>query len=162
MDRYVWSVSSHPETDGLAWFSDWGSLRYAVNAAFAAALYAESTGDDDAADFALSQLAYVMGENDHDRSFVVGFGCNPPTEPHHANAYGHEALDWDLDREFRYSLDGAMVGGPTQGDYVYGGKTVTSPGYEDEITDFIGNEVTITYNGGLVGLAAYGLSTGKN
>ncbi len=32
-------------------------------------------------DFAKSQINYMLG--DAGRSYVVGFGNNPPTEPHH-------------------------------------------------------------------------------
>ena len=30
-----------------------------------------------------------MGDNPYERSFVVGFGNNPPQQPHHRNAQGH-------------------------------------------------------------------------
>ena len=38
----------------------------------------------EARDFARSQIDYMLG--DSGRSYVVGFGHNPPTRPHHAGA----------------------------------------------------------------------------
>ena len=34
-------------------------------------------------EYAVSQLNYVLGDNQYDRSYVVGFGNNPPVKPHH-------------------------------------------------------------------------------
>jgi hypothetical protein len=33
---------------------------------------------------------------------------------------------------------------------------VTSPGYTDDVNDYVSNEVALDYNAGLVGLAAFG------
>ncbi|MCP4680289.1 MAG: hypothetical protein GY854_33315 [Deltaproteobacteria bacterium] len=156
VDQYLSSVSNDVYVDGMAYFGvDWGTLRYATGAAFSAALLFDITGEEQYRSFALSQLQYVMGENEYGRSFIIGFGNNPPAHPHHANAYGHDALDWDLSRPFKFSLDGALVGGPTVGP-AYG---VTQPGYQDEVEDYIGNEVTIDFNSGLVGMAAFAMTT---
>jgi len=150
VDRYLESVSSQSHTAGMAFFTDWGTLRYALGAAFSAGLYYDITGDTRYRDFAISQLDYAMGSNSYGRSFIVGWGNNPPTHPHHANSYGSNTLDWDLSGPHAFSLDGAMVGGPTQ--YATGPST---PGYSDETSDWVGNEVTIDYNSGLVGTAAF-------
>ena len=147
---YPTKISDATYVKGLAYFGEWGSLRYATGAAFSAALYFEATGDATYRDFAASQLAYVMGQNEYQRSFVVGFGNNPPKNPHHANAYGYEALDWDLSKPALNSLDGALVAGPTKT-----AAGVSTPGYEDMVSDWVGNEVTIDYNTGLVGVAAF-------
>ena len=34
-------------------------------------------------DFAESQVNYALGDNEQSRSYVVGFGNNPPQRPHH-------------------------------------------------------------------------------
>ena len=81
-----------------------------------------------------------MGENEYDRSFVIGFGNNPPTQPHHRNQIATGR-----------SLAGALVGGPTQG-----ATGPSAPGYEDNADDYLGNEVALDYNAGVVGLAAFG------
>ena len=145
---YLERVSSHEHTDGLAWFDDWGSIHYALNAAFSAALYHQATGEEAWRDFAISQVDWVMGSSSYDRSFIVGYGKNAPGEPHHANAYGREVLDWDLSAPPLHILSGAVVGGPTQGPT----NGVTSPGYEDDINDWLRNEVSLSYNTVLVGV----------
>ncbi len=149
VEGYISRVSNDTYIFGLAYFAEWGSLRCALNAAFSSALLFDITGNTKYRDFTISQVEYAMGINEYNRSFIVGWGKNPPSHPHHANAYGYEALDWDLSKKPRYTLFGAMVGGPTTGSY-----DPTSPGYEDDIYDYVGNEVTIDYNAGLVGSVA--------
>ena len=157
VDGYMGHVSSKQYVSGLAYFGDWGSLRYACYAAFSAALLYHETGEEKYRNFAMSQVEYVMGENEYSRSFVVGWGENPPSHPHHANAYGYEAEDWDLSREPRYTLYGAMVGGPTRGSH-----GPTSPGYADDINDYVGNEVAISYNAGFAGALAMAVSVSES
>lgn len=140
VDSYLPKVSDQPNTVGLAYFAQWGSLRYATGAAYSAALLFDVTGEQRYLDFARSQLAYVKGNNEYNRSFVVGYGSNPPRAPHHRNSYGRDFLDDSLPHLFE--LTGALVGGPT------------TEGYTDTIHDYVVNEVTIDYNTGLVGLAA--------
>jgi len=152
VENYAAQVSSDEYVAGIIYFDDWGSLRYAANAAFSAALHYEATGETSSRDLAMSQLLYVKGENEYDRSFVVGFGNNPPKEPHHRNAHGHDENDMEL--EFLHTLSGALVGGPTRGSA--GGNT--TPGYVDDVTDYVGNEVALDYNAGLVGLAAFAVA----
>jgi endoglucanase len=137
--------------NGLSWFGDWGTLRYATGAALSAALLFDVTGDASYRSFAESQLAYVLGDNEYGRSFLIGYGTNPPTQPHHRNAYGYDAFD--PERSHRFSLAGALVGGPTKED-----TEVSAAGYEDTIGNYVGNEVTIDYNTGLVGLAAFAVA----
>jgi endoglucanase len=138
--NYISKISTLPNTVGMMHIDEWGSLRYATGAGFGASLYYELTGDTTARDLALSQLNYVMGQNGYNRSFVIGFGNNPPTQPHHRNqiATGN-------------SLAGALVGGPTEG-----AEGPSAPGYEDNADDYLGNEVALDYNAGVVGLAAFG------
>jgi endoglucanase len=150
VDSYLDAVSTHTHTEGMAFFTDWGTLRYALGAAFSAGLYHDLTGETQARDFAISQVDYAMGKNSYGRSFVVGWGTDAPTHPHHANSYGSNTLDWDLSGAHAFSLDGALVGGPTQS-----ATGPSSPGYADETADWVGNEVTIDYNTGLVGASAF-------
>ena len=131
---------------GLVWIQQWGSLRHASNVAFAcleAALIADSSIDvDKYREFALSQIHYALG--DTGRSFVVGFGVNPPTRPHHRSSScpvdQNKSCSWD---DYNQSgpnpstLWGALVGGPGSDD-----------SYEDKRNDYIKNEVTTDYNAG--------------
>lgn len=67
---------------GLVFISEWGSLRHASNAAFICLQAADAGINPDAyRAFAKQQINYALG--DGGRSFVVGYGENPPTKPHH-------------------------------------------------------------------------------
>jgi endoglucanase len=150
VESYEAKVSSNEYTAGFVYIDEWASLRYAAGAAFSAALYAQVTGDTAARELAVSQLNYIAGDNGYARSFVVGYGSDSPQHPHHRNSDTLGVL-----------LSGALVGGPTQRVYNQGtGATaiqITAPGYEDRVDDYVGNEVALDYNAGLVGLAAFGV-----
>lgn len=131
---------------GLAWLDQWGALRYATTTAFLACVYSDwENCDKDKAkvymDFAKSQANYALGSTG--RSFVVGFGENPPKKPHHRTAHGSWADSQSEPSEHRHVLYGALVGGPDASD-----------GYSDEIGNYINNEVACDYNAGFVGLLA--------
>jgi endoglucanase len=149
VDSYLTKISSDQNVSGLAYFGQWGSLRYALGAAFSSSLLYDITKEEKYKTFSLSQINYVMGQNSYNRSFIVGYGNNPPTKPHHKNGYGRDALNWDLSQPPLYSLKGALVGGPT------------TSGYKDDINDYVGNEVTIDYNSALVGAASFAAAQGN-
>jgi len=74
---------------GLIWLAQWGPARYAMNNAYLMLKVSEMesipTSDRaNIASVAISQANYLLG--DSGRSFVVGFGNNPPTRPHHRGA----------------------------------------------------------------------------
>lgn len=155
VDSYLTKVSSSQYVDGLMYLGvDWGTARYAMHAAFSTALYYQEFGGDQYRDFAISQLDYMMGTNEYNRSLIVGYGTNPPTKPHHKNAYGRDVPSWNLNQEPLYTLTGALVGGPSVGNAAGG----TTPGYADVITDYVSNEVSIDYNVGLVGASGFAVS----
>ncbi len=151
------SVNYTPK--GLAWIDQWGSLRYATTAAFIAASYAEGgrcpSGKVKAyTDFCESQINYALGSTG--RSFVVGFGKNPPEHPHHRTAQGSWADNMNEPNYHRHTLYGALVGGPDASD-----------GYNDTVSDYSKNEVADDYNAGFTGALAklykkYGGETLKN
>lgn len=129
---------------GLAWLSQWGSLRYAATTAFLAFVYADTIRDHGTRyrDFARSQIDYILGKNPAGRSYVVGFGKNSPRNPHHRAAHGSKTNSIHSPSENRHVLYGALVGGPPQPDDF---------SYRDERTDYISNEVAIDYNAGFQG-----------
>jgi endoglucanase len=133
VENYITKVSTAANVQGLLYMDEWGTLRYSSGAGFGASLYYEVTGDTTARDLAISQLNYITGSNTYNRSFVIGFGNNPPSNPHHRNQIATGR-----------ALAGALVGGPNPG------------GYVDTADDFQRNEVALDYNAGLVGLAAFG------
>jgi len=138
----------HYTPRGLAWRSMWGSNRYSANTAFIA-LVARKHGifPTEGLAFARSQIHYMLG--DTGRSFVCGFGVNPPQRPHHAssscpdrpascswNDFGNPGPNPQI-------LYGALVGGPDDND-----------NYVDDRADYVANEVSCDYNSGFQGAVA--------
>src|SRR5579862_3201849 len=147
-----WSVGYHGEhvkytPGGLAWLDQWGSLRYAANTAFLAFLYGDFTTDPMHKaryhDFAVRQIDYMLGQNPAQRSFLIGFGNNPPRNPHHRTAHGSWLDNLQEPVESRHVLYGALVGGPDSND-----------AYADNRGDFTKNEVATDYNAGFTGALA--------
>ncbi|MDQ8207917.1 glycoside hydrolase family 9 protein [Coraliomargarita sp. SDUM461003] len=130
---------------GLAWLDEWGSLRYAANTAFCALVYADKVNDPDArySDFAKAQINYALGSNPQNRSYVCGFGVNPPINPHHRNAHASTTNDIDSPNDNRHVLYGALVGGPGIDD-----------AYVDDRSDYQRNEVAMDYNAAFTGALA--------
>lgn len=80
-------------------------------------------------EFARQQMDYLLGANPRHSSYVVGFGANPPTQPHHRGAStpvlppgtdvncGLSFGDWMApDKPNPNELTGAIVGGPDKND----------------------------------------------
>ena len=131
---------------GLAWLDQWGSLRYATTTAFVAFVYSDWSGADPSKattyrNFAVSQVNYALGSAG--RSFVVGFGTNPPKRPHHRTAHSSWADSQSVPPYHRHTLYGALVGGPGRDD-----------SYTDDIANYVNNEVACDYNAGFVGALA--------
>ena len=88
---------------------------------------------------------------DSGRSYVVGFGENPPKQPHHKAAACESApaqCTWDTfsdtSKDNPHELLGALVGGPSN----------EWDSYVDDRTNYITNEVTLDYNAGFQGAVA--------
>lgn len=130
---------------GLAWLDQWGALRYSMNTAFCALVYADRVNNPDQrySNFAKSQMAYLLGSNPAARSYVCGFGNNPPTQPHHRNAHGSTTNQISAPVSNRHVLYGALVGGPGLND-----------NYTDDRSDYVKNEVAMDYNAAFTGVAA--------
>jgi len=133
---------------GLAWLIEWGPNRYAANAAFIAMVAAKyNILRTQSINFARAQIHYMLG--DSGRSFVVGFGNNPPQRPHHAASSCKDRPapcgwnDFSLSTPNPQVLNGALVGGPDANDR-----------YVDNRADYIANEVTLDYNCGFQGAVA--------
>nr|AGP76405.1 endo-beta-1,4-glucanase [Grigiotermes hageni] len=127
---------------GLLFLDEWGSLRLAANAALIM-LQAAGLGLNPTSycQFAKTQIDYILG--DAGRSFVRGFGNNPPTHPHHRSSSCPPldgTQDWrvlGLSCRFVCLSVGALVGGPDLND-----------NYVDDRSDYIHNEVATDYNAG--------------
>lgn len=137
----------HYTPGGLAWFNQWGTLRYAANTAFVALVYSDWLHDPTKKtryhDFAVRQIDYMLGDNPRQSSYEIGFGNNPPTQPHHRNAHGSWAADINVPTQTRHILYGALVGGPDAHDQ-----------YTDDRSNYMTNEVSTDYNAGFTSALA--------
>ncbi len=133
---------------GQAVLDSWGSLRYAANTSFVALVYSDwltnATLKARYHDFGVRQINYALGDNPRKSSYVVGFGNNPPTKPHHRTAHG-SWLDSITDPvDDRHVLYGALVGGPPS----------ANDAYTDSRSDYTANEVATDYNAGFTSALA--------
>jgi hypothetical protein len=131
---------------GMVFIDGWGSLRYATTAAFIADLYADSSEcpaskADTYRAFAKTQVDYALGSTG--RSFVVGYGTNPPQHPHHRAAHGSWGDNFGIPDKHRHTLYGALVGGPG-----------VSDDYDDQTNNYTNNEVACDYNAGFTAVLA--------
>ncbi|XP_067947684.1 uncharacterized protein [Watersipora subatra] len=137
---------------GLAFRLEWGSNRYAANAAFLSLLAAsEGINEQTYRNFAKSQIDYMLGLVDGGRSYVVGFDSASPKRAHHKAAScplpeDDPICDWEDfndDVDNPNTLYGALVGGPDENDL-----------YTDRRADYKRNEVSCDYNAGYTGALA--------
>jgi endoglucanase len=128
---------------GQAWLQQWGSLRYSANTAFMALLYSDFITDPTRKaryhDFGARQINYILGDNPRNSSYMIGFGNNPPRNPHHRTAHGSWSNNINEPPQSRHVLYGALVGGPG----------AANDAYTDSRGDFQQNEVATDYNAGL-------------
>jgi len=131
-------------TGGLAWLTQWGSLRSTANTAFLAGVYSDNVNDKDNlySEFAKEQIDYILGDNPKKFSYVVGYGDYFPLRSHHSGSHGG---GWDTVNSSapnKNIIYGALVGGPAApNDY----------DYKDVRSDYIRNEVGIDYNAAFTG-----------
>nr|AXQ39832.1 beta-1,4-endoglucanase [Diploptera punctata] len=127
---------------GLVYINEWGPLSLAANAALVC-LEAASAGlnPDEYREFAKSQIDYMLG--DAGRSFVVGYGEDPPTHANHRSSDCPDApdvCDWTTYASTdpnAHVLTGALIGGPDENDT-----------YVDDREDYQKNAVATNYNAG--------------
>jgi len=139
---------------GLMYLGDWGSIRGCLNTVLPLMHLADQGYmTNELRTFARSQIDYALGSSG--RSYVVGFGVNPPQKPHHRGSSCPdmpESCDgwFDNPGPNPQVLYGALVGGPDINDY-----------YVDDRGDYVKNEVALDYNCGfqsiLAGMVQLGL-----
>jgi chitodextrinase len=133
---------------GQAVLDAWGSLRYSANTAFVALVYSDALQDATLKaryhQLAVKQIDYALGANPLSRSFMVGFGSNPPSHPHHRGSHGSWLNVSTAPVDNRHTLYGALVGGPAS----------ANDQYTDSRSDYTSNEVACDYNAGLTGALA--------
>jgi endoglucanase len=132
---------------GLAWNAQWGSLANSSTTAMLAGIYSDKVNDREGrySKFAKDQVDYILGDNPNKFSYMVGFGNSYPLQPHHRAASGISNGN-DTTTPNQHIIYGAMAGGP---------KSANDYDYQDSRSDYVTNEVAISYNSGLTGALAY-------
>lgn len=141
--------------DGMPILNQWGSLRYAENAAWLAKVASDTIFKDNAQlsekynTWAKKMMDYAFGDNDLGMSYVVGMGDKNPVNIHHRGASGiHDdhwnelgteepAVDDGWQREYAHVLYGALEGGPN-----------ADGSFDDNNGSYTNTEVAIDYNAG--------------
>jgi len=146
---------------GMAYplWNQWANLQFSTTTAALALHHARYTTDptkkqQDLA-YAQSQVDYALGSSG--RSFVVGYGVNPPTQPHHAaSSCPDEPASCGWPQFYSKAanpqvLYGGLVGGPAGAK-----KNAQNPDdtYQDKRSDYKTNEVANDYNAGLTNALA--------
>ncbi|KAI4337194.1 hypothetical protein L6164_015640 [Bauhinia variegata] len=138
---------------GFVHLRDGANTQYATGTAFLFSVYSDllsqhkqklTCGDKEFSpkhlfDFAKSQIDYILGKNPENRSYMVGFGKNPPKQPHHRGASvptlkkgeavncGMSFVYWCNKEEANpHELTGAIVGGPDRNDKFVDKRTASS------------------------------------
>ncbi|MCY0966708.1 glycoside hydrolase family 9 protein [Parathalassolituus penaei] len=141
----------HYTRGGMAQLDAWGSNRYAANTAWGALLYSDYLNDQkqDPARcdryylFAVRQMNYLLGDNPLGMSYQIGMGNKSPQNPHHRGSHASWNNNIEEPKTNRHPLIGALVGGPYKEDQ-----------FDDNRTDYIGNEISINYNAGFTNALA--------
>ena len=150
IDQYTKNLNSEGLT--TRGNNSWGALRYPANAAFLAACWSQAKKSSILDTFIFKQIDYILGANNANQSFIVGFcsGCTKqPRHPHHRNVYlcddnPNDSGMAQLEIPERNAILGYMVGG-----------TLNSSSYTDNITNYATTEGGLDYNAGLVGALGY-------
>lgn len=128
----------------------WGTLRYNANAAFIVALNQKLQGTDATPDaFIYKNIDYILGKNNNNQSFIVGFGTKSPQHPHHRNVYlvdnnPSNSVQTTMTIPTKNAQMGALVGGSRN-----------PSTFNDYILDYQYTEPGIDYNVCLVGVLGY-------
>ncbi|GMH34490.1 hypothetical protein BSKO_02324 [Bryopsis sp. KO-2023] len=157
IDRHIdtWMNDIERTPRGLVWPAQAGVLRQVANTALIFLVYAKNErargvplrvrGIHEC--WAREQILYMLGEGG--RSFVVGYGRNPPKRVHHRGATCPQlpaSCGWGTyrsDEPNHNILVGGLVGGPAKNDV-----------YFDDRRMIKQSEVAIDYNAGFAGVLA--------
>jgi hypothetical protein len=146
------SGSAKKNAAGLCFYDAWGSCRYAGGLAFSMMLLYDITRQSEpsyaqqAFDCAKSQVDYILGNNEFNRSFIHGFGANSWDKVHHRNLQGIDDNPTDAIKEatpFKFKRGGALIGGPSA-------KGV----FTNSVVNYNTTESGCDYNAGITGALA--------
>lgn len=124
----------------------WGSARVNCNVQLMMLVSDKHEGTNTYGEWCRYQMSTILGNNSTGKNLICGYNTKSPVKPHHRAASGYSGWDdFNNNRTQKYTLYGALCGGPTSSDYST---------YNDSVTDATSNEVTLDYNAGLVGATA--------
>lgn len=136
---------------GLCFYDAWGSCRYAGGLAFAMMLLHDITQGRDtqtagkALELARSQVDYILGKNEFNKSFIHGFATSWD-KVHHRNLQGLDSNPPDATKEstpFTLPRSGALIGGPSGVGQ-----------FNNSVVDYQNTESGCDYNAGIAGALA--------
>lgn len=113
----------------------WGASRYNCAWQMYAMQYASATGNDQFYEYAKKNMDYLLGDNNSNTSYLIGYGESWPVHIHHRAA--NCSADVSQNPSAKYTLYGALIGGPT-------GENGT---YEDKADQYSFTEPALDYNG---------------
>ncbi|MBQ8296318.1 MAG: glycoside hydrolase family 9 protein [Ruminococcus sp.] len=117
--------------------SGWGTSRYNCAWQKYALTYGEVAGDKTYIEYAKKQMDYILGDNPTGYSFLIGYGDSYPVRIHHRAANPGNGSQTSADNiSCKYTLYGALVGGPT----------TASGDYEDHSDRYQYTEPALDYN----------------
>lgn len=134
--------SGNTSGDGYRCIDSWGSARYNTSMQYTGLLYDQMTGGNSYQSWAEGQMNYLLGNNNRNQCYVVGYNEYSAKYPHHRAASGYTGGPQGKTTQ-AHVLMGALVGGPK-----------LDGGYDDSASDYQCNEVAIDYNATLVAAAA--------
>lgn len=124
----------------------WGSARVNCNVQFMMLLNDKLQGTNTYGSWCRYQMSTILGNNATGKNLVCGYNTHSPIKPHHRAASGYSGwTDYNNNATQKYTLYGALCGGPTSSDFST---------YNDSVKDSTSNEVAVDYNACLVGSAA--------
>lgn len=127
----------------------WGSNAVVLNQAMMLVQGYRLNGKPDYLAAAQSAFDYVLGRNAFGRSFVTGFGLQPPLHPHHRPSQGDKVAA---------PVPGWVVGGPQpfqqdKGECPPYPSALPARSWLDHVCSYASNEVAINWNAPLVYVA---------
>lgn len=141
-DAIVWNLEwardvSNKTPSGIPVIDAWGVLRYASSEAGLGYTAYKLLGYSGFNTLAGKIMDYTVGSNPENRSYLTGWGRNPPVHPHHR---ANEPVKGGATK----GIIGGLVGGPT--DDVY----------KDDVENYQETEVAIDYNAAFIlGMASH-------
>lgn len=134
--------NGNTSSDGYRCIDSWGSARYNTSMQYTGLLYDKLTGSVSYRGWAEGQMQYLLGNNNRNQCYVVGYNNYSAKYPHHRAASGYTGGPKGTTTQ-AHVLTGALVGGPR-----------LDGSYNDTADDYQCNEVAIDYNATLVAAAA--------